>query len=110
MKPEPADTFDAVSRDTKRWVGTGLALLAALAFSTSILMATMANRDGVDIHTINTVRHSVTAILLFLFLKIRRKQLKLPPRERYAGLSLGISVFMMGARLIVLLFVKNLFC
>jgi drug/metabolite transporter (DMT)-like permease len=97
MKPEPADTFDAVSRDTKRWVGAGLALLAALAFSMSILMATMANRDGVDIHTINTVRHSVTVVLLFLFLKIRRKQLKLPPRERYAGLSLGISVFMMGA-------------
>jgi drug/metabolite transporter (DMT)-like permease len=96
MKPKPANAFDAVSRDTKRWVGAGLAILAALAFSTSILMATMANRDGIDIHTINSVRHSVTVILLFLFLKIRGKKLKLPPRERYAGLVLGISVFMMG--------------
>ena len=96
MKPKPADTFDAVSRDTKRWVGAGLALLAALAFSTTILMATLANRDGIDIHTINAVRHAVTVILLFLFLMIRGKQLKLPPRERYAALALGISVFMMG--------------
>ena len=96
MKPKSADTIDTVSRNTKRWIGDGLALLAALGFSTSILMATMANRDGIDIHTINAVRHSVTVILLFLFLMIRGKQLKLSPRERYAGLALGISVFMMG--------------
>jgi drug/metabolite transporter (DMT)-like permease len=68
MKPKPANTFDAVSSGTSTRVGFGLVLLAALGFSTSILMATMANRDGIDIHTINAVRHSVTVILLFLFL------------------------------------------
>jgi drug/metabolite transporter (DMT)-like permease len=96
MKPKPANTFDAVSSGTSTRVGFGLVLLAALGFSTSILMATMANRDGIDIHTINAVRHSVTVILLFLFLMIRGKQLKLPPRERYASLVLGISIVMMG--------------
>ena len=96
MKQLRANPVDTVSRDTKRWVGAGLALLAALGFSTSILMANMAYRDGIDIHTINSVRHSVTVVLLFIFLKIRGKQLKLPPRERYASFVLAISVFMMG--------------
>jgi drug/metabolite transporter (DMT)-like permease len=97
MKPQlPANPFDAVSSGTSTWVGFGLVLLAALGFSTSILMANMAYRDGIDIQTINAVRHSVTVMLLFLFLKIRGKQMKLSPRERFAGLVLGISVFMMG--------------
>jgi drug/metabolite transporter (DMT)-like permease len=96
MKSKSANTFAAVSSSPSRWVGFGLVLVSALGFSTTILMATMASRDGIDIHTINSVRHSVTVILLFLFLIIRRKQLKLPPRERYAGFVLGISVFMMG--------------
>jgi DME family drug/metabolite transporter len=56
----------------------------------------MAYRDGIDVPTINAVRHLATLILLLLFLKIRGKQLKLPPRERYAGFALGISVFLMG--------------
>jgi drug/metabolite transporter (DMT)-like permease len=96
MKSKPANTFDMVSRDTKTWIGFGLVLMAALGFSTNILFANMAYRDGIDIHTINAVRHFVTVILLFLFLKIRGKKLKLPPRERYASFVLGISVFMMG--------------
>ena len=56
----------------------------------------MAYRDGIDVPTINAVRHLATLILLLLFLKIRGKQLTLPPRERYAGFALGISVFLMG--------------
>jgi drug/metabolite transporter (DMT)-like permease len=93
MKPQlPANPFDAVFSGTSTWVGFGLVLLAALGFSTSILMANMAYRDGIDIQTINAVRHSVTVILLFLFLKIRGKQIKLSPRERFAGLVLGIPV------------------
>jgi drug/metabolite transporter (DMT)-like permease len=56
----------------------------------------LAYRGGIDVPTVNAVRHSVTIALLILFLKIRGKKLMLPPRERYAGLALGISVFMMG--------------
>lgn len=96
MKSKPASTFDAISSNPKTWVGFGLVLLSALGFSTNILFANMAYRDGIDIHTINAVRHFATVILLFLFLKIRGKKMRLPPRERYAGFVLGISVFMMG--------------
>jgi drug/metabolite transporter (DMT)-like permease len=96
MKRIPDNSFDEVSRDTKTWVGVGLVLMAALGFGTNILVANMAYRDGVDVQTVNAARHIVTVTLLFLFLKLRGRKLKLPPRERYTGLALGISVFMMG--------------
>jgi drug/metabolite transporter (DMT)-like permease len=96
MKQIPANSADAVSRDAKTWVGVGLVLLSATGFATNILIANMAYRDGIDVQTINAARHCVTVTLLFIFLKIRGKQLKLPPRERYTGFVLGISVFMMG--------------
>ena len=96
MKRRPANSFDSVPRGTATWFGVSLVLLSALGFGTNILIANMAYRDGIDVHTINAVRHSVTITLLFLFIKIRGKQLKLPPRERFTGLALGITVFMMG--------------
>ncbi len=96
MKPKPANPSDALSGGTATWVGFALVLLSATGFATNILFANMAYRDGIDIQTINAVRHCVTVTLLFLFVKIRGKQLKLPPRERYTGFALGISVFMMG--------------
>lgn len=96
MRRLPANSFDAVTSNTRTWVGAGLVLLSAMGFATNILVANMAYRDGIDVHTINAARHIVTVTLLFLFLKLRGKQLKLPPRERYTGFFLGISVFMMG--------------
>jgi drug/metabolite transporter (DMT)-like permease len=96
MKPKRENSFDAASGNPKTWVGVGLVLMAAMGFATNILIANMAYRDGVDVHTVNAARHIVTVTLLFLFLKIRGRKLKLPPRERYAGFVLGISVFMMG--------------
>ena len=96
MKRTAANSFDSVSGGTATWVGVGLILLSAAGFTINIIISNMAYRDGIDVPTINTVRHSVTIILLFLFLKIRGKKLRLPPRERYAGFALGISVFMMG--------------
>ena len=96
MKRIPDNPFGTVSSGTSTWIGFGLVLMAALGFSTNILFANLAYRDGIDIHTINAVRHFVTVILLFLFLKIRGKKIKLPPRERNVSLVLGISVFMMG--------------
>ncbi len=56
----------------------------------------MSFEDGLDVNTINAVRYIVTIIILFLFLKIRGKQLTLLPRERYPALALGITVFMIG--------------
>ena len=97
MKSSPDSRFDAVASNPKEWIGVGLVLMSALGFTTNIVIANMAYRDGIDIQTINVVRHVVAVILLFLFLKIRGKPWKLPPRERFAGIVLGIPVFMMGA-------------
>jgi drug/metabolite transporter (DMT)-like permease len=96
MRRLPANSFDAVSGGTAKWVGVVLLLLSAAGFAINIIISNMAYRDGIGVPTINAVRHSVTIILLFLFLKIRGRQLKLPPRERYTGFALGITVFMMG--------------
>ena len=96
MKRKAANSFDSVSGGTATWVGFSLILLSAAGFTINIIISNMAYRDGIDVPTINAVRHSVTIILLFLFLKIRGKKLTLPPRERYAGFALGISVFLMG--------------
>jgi drug/metabolite transporter (DMT)-like permease len=96
MKRTRANQVDPASRDTKTWIGVGLILMSAMGFATNILVANLAYRDGIDVQTINAVRYCVTLTLLFLFLKIRGRQLKLPPRERYTGFVLGISVFMMG--------------
>ncbi len=96
MRPRPAKPFETVSSNTAKWIGVGLILLSATGFTINIVISNMAYRDGIDIPTINAVRHSVTITLLILFLKIRGKKLVLPPRERYAGLALGFSVFMMG--------------
>ncbi len=62
----------------------------------SLLIANMAYKDGIDVNTTNAVRYLLTIFLLFFFHKIRGKQLKLPHRERFTGLALGISVFMIG--------------
>ncbi len=96
MEQRPVDQFNQTSGGTLKWFGIGLLLLSVLGFTNSILAANRALKDGIDVHTINALRYSMTIALLFLFQKIRGKQLKLPRRERYMGMALGISVFMTG--------------
>jgi len=96
MEQSPVDQFNRASGGTRKWFGIGLLFLSVLGFTTSILAANRALKDGIDVHTINALRYSMTIVLLFLFQKIRRKQLKLPKRERYTSMALGISVFMTG--------------
>jgi drug/metabolite transporter (DMT)-like permease len=61
-----------------------------------MLSANMSVKHGIDVHTTNAMRYSVALVFLFLFQRIRRQSMKLPPRERYISLFLGITVFMMG--------------
>lgn len=96
MRPRPANLSATATSGTAKWIGVALILLSATGFTINIVISNLAYRDGIDVPTINAVRHSVTITLLVLFLKIRGKKLLLPPRERYAGLALGISVFLMG--------------
>lgn len=96
MKPGPKNQSELTSGGMRTWFGIGLLLTSALAFTFNILIINMAFKDGLDVNTANAVRFIVTIALLFLFLKIRGKQLKLPPQERYKALALGITVFMIG--------------
>ncbi|HEA69795.1 MAG TPA: hypothetical protein ENI07_23735 [Desulfobacterales bacterium] len=96
MEQSPVDQFNQASGGTRKWFGIGLLFLSVLGFTASILAANRALKDGIDVHTINALRYSMTIVLLFLFQKIRGKQLKLPKRERYTGMALGIAVFMTG--------------
>ncbi len=96
MEQSPIDQINPASDYTRKWFGIGLPLLSVSGFTFSILAANRALKDGIDIHTINAMRYSMTTVLLFLFQKIRGKQLKLPKRERYTGIALGISVFIAG--------------
>ena len=83
--------------NTRSGIGVGLVLLSTLGFTSAILFANMAYKDGIDVPTANAVRYPTTLALLFVLQRIRGKKLRLPPRERYTSLALGISVFMMGA-------------
>ena len=96
MKPSSTPQNELTSGSAPSLPGIGLVLLSALGFTIAMLCANMAYRDGMDVHTVNLARYFTTAVLLFLFQKIRGRNLKLPPRERYTSLALGISVFMMG--------------
>ena len=96
MKQNPVNQSELALANTRSWIGVGLLLLSALGFTIAMLFANMAYKDGIDVHTNNAARYIATTVLLFLFQKLRGKKLRLPPRERYTSLALGISVFMMG--------------
>jgi drug/metabolite transporter (DMT)-like permease len=89
--------MEVTTGSTRSLIGIGLLLLSALGFTVAMLSANVAYRDGMDVHSTNLVRYITTAVLIFFIQKIRSRNLKLPPRERYTSLALGISVFMMGA-------------
>jgi drug/metabolite transporter (DMT)-like permease len=96
MNRNPNNQPEMITRDTRTWIGVGLLLASATGFTLSLLIANMALKDGIDLHTSNAVRFIVTVTLLFLFQKLSGKKLKLPARERNVSLGLGIAVFVMG--------------
>jgi drug/metabolite transporter (DMT)-like permease len=96
MKTSPDKKFELASGSPRAWIGIGMLLTSVTAFTLNILIIKMAFEDGLDVNTANAVRYFVTIVILFLFLKIRGKQLTLLPKERYPALALGITVFMIG--------------
>ena len=81
---------------TQTFRGIGILLLSGLGFTLSMLIASMAFKDGVDLSTSNTMRYGVATVFLIIYRKVGEKKTGLPPRERYISLALGIPVFMMG--------------
>ncbi len=83
-------------RSNRSWSGYGLIVLSSLGFGVSTVTVAMAFRDGVDINTANAVRHTVAAGLLFVFMRIRGRSIRLIPRQRFAAIGLGVPLFMTG--------------
>ena len=81
---------------TQTFRGIGILLLSGLGFTLSMLIASMAFNDGVDLNTSNAMRYGVATVLLIIYQKTRAKKISLRPPERYISLALGIPVFMMG--------------
>ena len=77
-------------------LGIGLLLISGLGFTCSVLIAKMAMDDGIDFNTSNVVRYLVATILLWAWRKRIGNSQRLMPRERYAALFLGLTVFLMG--------------
>jgi drug/metabolite transporter (DMT)-like permease len=96
MRQFPKNKFEAASGETRPWVGIGLLVISALGFTANIVIINMAFKDGLDVNTANAVRYFVAIVLLFFFVKHRGKRLKLPPRQRYTALCLGVLIFMVG--------------
>ena len=69
MNPKPNNQPDLITRGSRTWVGIGLLLMSATGFTLSLLIANLALKDGIDLHTSNAVRFAVTITLLFLFQK-----------------------------------------
>ena len=82
---------------TQAFRGIGILLLSGLSFTISMLIASRALKDGVDLNTSNAIRHCVATVILIIYQKARSRKIGLLPRERYISLALGIAVFMMGA-------------
>ena len=77
-------------------IGIGIMLFSGLAFSAALLNAVVAIQGGVDLNTSNAIRYLIAAIVIFVYHKIMKRPITLPPLERFTSLALGILVFMMG--------------
>ena len=78
-------------------IGYGLLLISGLGFTGSMLLANLATKNGIDIHTSNFVRYGTAVILLLIWHHLKGDTFRIAPRERYTAIGLGIPVFLMGA-------------
>ena len=81
---------------THTFKGIVILLFSGLGFTISMLIASRALKDEIDLNTSNAIRHGVATIIMIIYQKACSKKIGLLPRERYISLALGISVFMMG--------------
>ncbi len=56
---------------TQSFRGIGILLLSGLGFTISMLIASMAFKDGVDLNTSNAMRHCVATVILIIWQKIQ---------------------------------------
>ncbi len=78
-------------------IGIGLVLISGLGFASSLLLANMTIKNGIDVNTSNAVRYLLATALLWAWHAATGNPQKIMPRERYTALGLGLAVFLMGA-------------
>lgn len=78
-------------------LGIGLLLIAGLGFTSSLLLANMTIKHGIDVNTSNAVRYLLASALLWTWRAAAGNPQKIMPRERNTALGLGMAVFLMGA-------------
>jgi len=88
--------MQTTSRYGSMLFGIGLLLISGLGFASSLIVANLATKDGIDVSTSNSVRHLAATVLLWAWHKTTGNPQKIMPRERYAALGLGIAIFLMG--------------
>ena len=96
IEPTEEKSIATVPGNRSLLFGIGLLLISGLGFTSSILIASMAIKDGIDVNTSNTVRYFVATALLLTWYKTTGNAMKIMPRERYTALALGIPIFLMG--------------
>jgi drug/metabolite transporter (DMT)-like permease len=96
IEPTEEKSIATVPGNRSLLFGIGLLLISGLGFTSSILIASMAIKGGIDVNTSNTVRYFVATALLLTWYKTTGNAMKIMPRERYTALALGIPIFLMG--------------
>ncbi len=89
MTARPHDT-GATGRHP--WLGFALVLTATIAWSAQIVIAALIYDEGANPITILTFRAIAFAASLYLVMRWRGQPVRMPPRERYVSLGLGLLI------------------
>ncbi|MBT7050532.1 MAG: hypothetical protein HN978_12775 [Desulfobacula sp.] len=76
---------------THTFKGIVILLFSGLGFTISMLIASRALKDEIDLNTSNAIRHGVATIIMIIYQKACSKKIGLLPRERYISLALGVN-------------------
>ncbi len=77
---------------THPWLGFALVLTATIAWSAQIVIAALIYDEGANPITILTFRAIAFAASLYLVMRWRGQPVRMPPRERYVSLGLGLLI------------------
>ena len=72
------------------WIGSAVALLSALAFSYSIVLAGVSYQFGANIHALNLARGAAFLTFLLLLVVARRSSFAMPAQARLSCILVGL--------------------
>ena len=71
------------------WRGVALAMAVAMSFAANSVFAGVSYRGGADAVSVFVARSSAAFVLLFVFMRVTRRRIALPARQRNIALALG---------------------